>query len=247
MIEEKPIIELKNVSRYFGAIHALEKVNLKIFVGEVLAIVGDNGAGKSTLIKLISGVHSPTKGSIFFNGEKVNIGSPAIARQMGIETVFQHLAVAGNLDAADNIFLGREIVKRHLGFPYVDKKREIDESKHLLDRLGIQIQDMNSPVETLSGGQRQMVAIARTIYWKAKIVIMDEPTAALAVGERKHVLNFIKELPKQGVAVIIIIHDVPEAIDASNRIVVMRHGEIVGEGLTNQFDTNKIVKLIVGG
>ena len=243
----KPIIELRNISRYFGPIRAVEKVNFKVSIGEIVAIVGDNGAGKSTLIKLISGVYTPTEGEIFFEGKKVSIGSPAVARKMGIETVFQNLALAANLDAADNVFLGRELVNRRLGFPHVDKRREKAESKQLLEHLGIQIKDINAPVETLSGGQRQMVAVARAIYWKAKVVIMDEPTAALAVGERKLVGSFIKTLPKEGIAVILIMHDVPEAINLSDRVVVMRHGRIVGEKESNECDVDTVVRMIVGG
>jgi ABC-type sugar transport system ATPase subunit len=242
-----PIIRLKDIHMYFGAIHALEGIDLDVFRHEVLALVGDNGAGKSTLVKVLSGVYQPTRGQIIFEGSRVTIPTPAIARKMGIETVYQDLALADNLSVARNIFLGRELVQRYAGLPLLNKRKMDQETAKLLDDLGIKIHDVKAPVETLSGGQRQTVAAARAVYWDSKVILLDEPTSALAVVERKRILDLARDLARQNIAVIVISHSLPDVFEVSDRIVVLYHGRKIGERITSETDSEEIVTLIMGG
>src|SRR3984885_12623791 len=192
-MSEQPILQVQSVSKRFGGVHALENVSVDLFPGEVLALAGDNGAGKSTLIKIISGVHHPDEGKIWYDGAEVTFENPQKAREQGIETIYQDLALADNLDVGANVFLGREPMKRVFGLPVIDRARMAAVAREVLDRLDIHIPDkkLGGPVRMLSGGQRQAIAIGRAIYWNAKVLIMDEPTAALGVPEQRKVMELI--------------------------------------------------------
>src|SRR6202008_4785679 len=201
-MSEQPILQVQSVSKRFGGVHALENVSVDLFPGEVLALAGDNGAGKSTLIKIISGVHHPDEGKIWYNGAEVTFENPQKAREQGIETIYQDLALADNLDVGANVFLGREPMKRILGLPVLDRRKMRADAAAALGVLDILINRFDLPLRSMSGGQRQAVAIGRAIHWNAKVLIMDEPTAALGVPEQRKVLALIQSLKAQGKGVI---------------------------------------------
>jgi ABC-type sugar transport system ATPase subunit len=243
----EPLLEVKNITKRFGGLTAVDNMDMKIFPGEVVGLLGDNGAGKSTLIKVISGVYHADAGTIFFEGKKVRIDNPMDALRIGIETLYQDLALAENLNVYANIFLGREKLKRFLGLINVlDHNYMLNESKKVLDRLEIEVPSLKNQIRTLSGGQRQAVAISRSIYWNAKFLIMDEPTAALGVAEQKNVLDLVKILSSQGVPVIIISHQLHDVFSVATRLVIMRRGKKVAERITKDTTTDEIVGLIVG-
>jgi ABC-type sugar transport system ATPase subunit len=221
---------------------------LDIFPGEVVGLVGDNGAGKSTLIKMVSGVYQPDGGDLYYLGHKVTFSGPRLARDMGIETIYQDLALAENLDVGSNIFLGREMKKRYLGgvINTLNRKKMRDESGGVLARLDIHVPNLGQKIRNLSGGQRQSVAIARSIYWNAKLMIMDEPTAALGVAEQRMVLATVRTLASQGVPVIIISHNMQDVFAVADRIVIMRRAKKVGERIATQTTPDEIVSLMVG-
>jgi simple sugar transport system ATP-binding protein len=245
--ESQPILQLSNVSKHFGGLVAVDQVSLSIYPGEVVGLLGDNGAGKSTLIKLISGVHRPDEGQIFYQGHEVHFSSPLEARQQGIETIYQDLALCENLDASANIFLGREPLRRSLGiFNRVNRAYMLEESRQVLERLDIQIPNLRRPIRQMSGGQRQAVSIARAVYWNARLMIMDEPTAALGVPEQRKVLELVGTLRAQGVPVIVISHNMQDVFEVADRIIVMRRGRKVGERLTSATNSNEVVGLMVG-
>jgi ABC-type sugar transport system ATPase subunit len=242
------LLQVVNLTKRFGGLTAVDNVSLDINVGEVVGLVGDNGAGKSTLIKMISGVYQPDSGEILFEGKKVSFSGPREARDLGIETIYQDLALAENLDVGSNIFLGREIKRPYLGglVKTLDRTKMRVESEGVLDRLDIHIPSLTQQIRNLSGGQRQAVAIARTIYWNAKMVIMDEPTAALGVAEQRKVLRLVRTLCDQGVPVIIISHNMQDVFAVADRIVVMRRGKKVGERQAANTEVDEIVSLMVG-
>jgi ribose transport system ATP-binding protein len=244
----EPILHCVNLTKRFGGLVAVDDVSLDLQIGEVVGLVGDNGAGKSTLIKMVSGVYQPNDGDIFFDGKQVTFAGPREARDMGIETIYQDLALAENLDASANIFLGREIKKRYLGglVHTVNRNQMREESTKILSRLDIRIPSLAQQIRNLSGGQRQAVAIARTIYWNAKMVIMDEPTAALGVSEQHKVLKLIRSLAEQGVPVIVISHNMQDVFAVADRIVVMRRGKKVGELKAKETTPDEVVSLMVG-
>jgi simple sugar transport system ATP-binding protein len=225
---------------------ALSEVSFQVYPGEVLALAGDNGAGKSTLIKCISGVHQPEEGQILFGGREVRFHNPREARNAGIETIYQDLALADNLDVGANVFLGREPMKRVLGLPVLDRARMRVEARAVLDTLDIHTA-LNRPVSALSGGQRQAVAIGRAVYWKARLLIMDEPTAALGVPEQRKVVELIQRLKSQGVAIIFISHNLSDIFAVSDRILVLLRGKKAGERRIGETNGDEIVKLMVGG
>jgi ABC-type sugar transport system ATPase subunit len=212
-----------------------------------LALAGDNGAGKSTLIKIISGVHHPDEGKIWYNGAEVAFENPQKAREQGIETIYQDLALADNLDVGANVFLGREPMKRVLGLPVLDRKKMRAEAADALRVLDIRINRFDLPLRSMSGGQRQAVAIGRAIHWNAKVLIMDEPTAALGVPEQRKVIALIKSLKQSGVGVIFISHNLIDIFAVSDRIVVLRRGKNVGEAATQATNSDEIVRWMVGG
>ena len=248
MVEAKqPILQVKNLSKRFGGLVAVDNVSLEVYPGEVVGLLGDNGAGKSTLIKLISGVHHPDGGQILFDESEVSFSTPLDARRVGIETIYQDLALCENLDASANIFLGREPIVRKLGiFRELNYSYMQDESRQVLEQLDIQIPNLKRPIRQLSGGQRQAVAIARAVYWNARLMIMDEPTAALGVPEQLKVLELVRTLRERGVPIILISHNMQDVFAVADRVIVMRRGRNAGERLTKETNNNEIVGLMVG-
>jgi ABC-type sugar transport system ATPase subunit len=242
------MLSVRNLVKRFGGLTAVNDVSLDILPGEVVGLVGDNGAGKSTLIKCVSGVYHPDAGHISFDGREVRFSRPIEARQAGIETIYQDLALAGNLDVSANIFLGRETRRRHLfgAVKTLDERAMRSESAGILDRLGIEIPQMRLEIEKLSGGQRQAVAIARAIYWNARLMIMDEPTNNLGVPEQRKVMQLIATLKEHGVPVIFISHTLPDVFAATERILVMHRGRKVAELRTDETDTTEVVEYMVG-
>jgi len=242
-----PMLEVRGLTKRFGGLTAVDRMDMQIFPGEVVGLLGDNGAGKSTLIKMVSGVYHPDEGQIFFQGREVRMGSPADALELGIETLYQDLALAENLDVFSNIFMGREKTRRFLGMiPVLDHQYMHEESKKVLKRLEIEIPSLQNLIKTLSGGQRQAVAIGRSIYWNAKLLIMDEPTAALGVQEQRKVLDLVRLLRSQNIPIIIISHQMYDVFSVTDRLVVMRRGKKVAERITKQTNTDEVVGLITG-
>jgi ABC-type sugar transport system ATPase subunit len=241
------LLEVRNITKRFGGLVAVNDVSLGVNAGEVVGLLGDNGAGKSTLIKVVSGVYRADTGTILFQGEEVSIGSPMDALAMGIETIYQDLALAENLNVPANIFLGRERLKKMFGFLNVlDHSTMHAESRQVLEKLDILIPSLRNRIRALSGGQRQAVAISRSIYWDAKFLIMDEPTAALGVAEQKKVLDTVNLLKSHGIGIIIISHQLHDVFSVSDRLVIMRRGEKVGELVTRETNPDEVVSLIVG-
>ncbi len=242
------MLSVKNVVKRFGGLTAVNHVSLDVFPGEVVGVVGDNAAGKSTLIKCISGVYQPDEGEVYFQGKLTHFSGPLDARKVGIETIYQDLALAGNLHVAANIFMGREVKKRYLGglVKTLDEEYMLNESKKVLDTLDIHIPNFQQEIEYLSGGQRQAVAIARAVYWQAKFIIMDEPTNNLGVIEQRKVLELIHKLREQNVPVILISHTMPDVFAATDRIIVMHRGRKVTEKRTADTNSSEIVQYMVG-
>lgn len=241
------LIETKNITKRFGGLTAVKEVSFGVEPGEVVALLGDNGAGKSTLIKMLSGVHHPDGGQIFYNGEEIRINTPMDALSIGIETIYQDLALAENLNVYSNIFLGREKTRKYLGiFNVLDHKHMYDESMTVLNKLDIKVPSLRNNVRMLSGGQRQAVAISRSIYWNAKVLIMDEPTAALGVSQQQQVLDLVTSLKEHGIAIILISHQMHDVFSVADRLIVMRQGEKVGDLIRRETSTEEVVNLIVG-
>ncbi|MEM8740738.1 MAG: ATP-binding cassette domain-containing protein [Pseudomonadota bacterium] len=243
-----PLVQMRGITKRFGGVTALLNVDLTARAGEVLAIVGDNGAGKSTLIKILTGVYQPTEGSIALDGEQVAFSSHAEATEMGIDAVYQTLALADHLDPAANMFLGNELTRQVLGITLLDNKRMRAETERvLMERLGVRLKSLDAPTESLSGGQRQAVAIARAVYHKGlRVLVMDEPTAALGPQETARTLKLIQTLRDQGLAVILISHSLDDVFAVSDRIHVQRRGQCVGVVETAQSSTQEVLGLIVG-
>lgn len=244
---DPPMLAAIDLYKHFGGLVAVDHVSLQVHAGEVVGLLGDNGAGKSTLIKMISGVYQPDAGRLVFNGRDVSFSSPQDAREAGIETIYQDLALCENLDAGANIFLGREPARRTLlVLRAVDRQRMLDESRRILAQLDIRIPGLMRPIRQMSGGQRQAVAIARAVYWNARLMIMDEPTAALGVPEQRKVLSLVRTLRERGVAIIIISHNLQDVLDVADRVVVMRRGRTVGERPVAETDTADLLGLMLG-
>jgi simple sugar transport system ATP-binding protein len=242
-----PILKVVELRKSFGPVEALRGVDLELNAGEVLAVVGDNGAGKSTLIKHIAGVYRPDAGQMLLAGEPLQLSSPREARERGIETVYQDLALADDLSVGANIFLGREPVRRLLGLlPYVDDRAIRRETANLLRKIRSVIPGEARTVARLSGGQRQAVAIARAIYWQAKVVLLDEPTAALAVMERERVIGHARELAAHGVGVIYIGHNLAEILKVADRIAVMFRGRTVHVTAARDTSQETLIKYMTG-
>ena len=244
-----PVLQAKNVSKRFGSVTALEHVDVELYPDEILALVGDNGAGKSTLIKILSGVFQPDDGQILMDGERVEFKGPMDARRHGIETVYQDLALAPALDIAANIFLGRE--ERRPGYlglllRALDHARMSREASESMAALKIGVRSVHQPVETLSGGQRQGVAVARAVSWGKRVVIMDEPTAALGVKESGMVLDLIRSIKARGVPVIFISHNLPNVFAVADRIQVLRLGRRVGIARPREQTMDEVVALMTG-
>jgi D-xylose transport system ATP-binding protein len=241
-----PILRLEGISKSFGPVQALTDVDFEVYAGEVVAFVGDNGAGKSTLIKCISGAHLPDSGKIFVDGEEARIHAPSDATRLGIETVYQDLALCDNLDVVANMFLGREVAPA----PTLGPLRELEMEKRSLDVLeGLHvttIQSVRQRVASLSGGQRQSVAISRAVMWRAKVVILDEPTAALGVAQTAQVLALIRRLREQGLGVVVITHNLHEVFEVADRIIVLRLGRRVATFTHEGTSPEDVVAAITG-
>jgi ABC-type sugar transport system ATPase subunit len=236
------ILEVKNITKYFSGICALDKVEFGLKKNEILGLVGDNGAGKSTLVKIISGVLQKDEGDIYFEGRRVKIENPIDAKKLGIETVYQDLALVDLLTVPENIFLGRELQV----FGMLKKKNMLKESKKLLKKLGIDLENLNNPIMYYSGGQRQSVALSKIVYWGTKIAILDEPTAALGVKESNKALKLIKSLKENGLSVIIISHNLQHIFSIVDRIMVLRRGKRVDIVNAHEVTADDIVKKITG-
>ena len=242
-----PLVEMRGICKRFGGVQALDHAELSLYAGEIHALVGDNAAGKSTLIKILSGAEVMDAGTIVFEGRPVQIREPRDAKALGIETVYQDLALADNLDVPANVFLGRELVRQGPGRIFLDLRRMERESRTLLDRLKIWLPNLRLPVRNLSGGQRQSVAIARCIYFNARVAILDEPTAALGVAETTKLHELVRDLRAHGLAVVMISHNLDHVFGVSDRITVMKTGRTVGTRLAAQTTQEDIVRLIMTG
>ena len=241
-----PVLELTGIGKEFGAIRALHDVDMHVLPGEVVGLMGDNGAGKSTLVKIIAGNFRPSHGEIRFAGSAVHFNRPIDARTVGIEVVYQDLALADNLAAAANVFLGRELKRKFGPLALLDHKAMAARALELFGELRSETRPYDL-VKQMSGGQRQAVAIGRAIYWNAKVLIMDEPTAALGVPEQRKVMALIQRLKTQNVAVIFISHNLGDIFAVADRILVLRRGVKAGERRIGETDGDEIVKLMVGG
>ena len=243
-----PVLAARGVWKRFGAVEALRGVDFEIHQGEVVALMGDNGAGKSTLVKAMAGVHQPDEGELLLDGEPVQITSPIHARELGIETVYQDLALAEDLPAAQNIFLGRAPKRRGLlgRLGWLDTDRMRDETQRHLADLGVTLKDDRADVKDFSGGQKQSVAIARAAMWARKLIIMDEPTAALGVAQTRAVLDLIDRTRERGMAVVVVSHSVPEVLAVADRIIVLRLGQRAATFVAKQATGEEIVSAITG-
>ena len=239
-----PLVEMKNISIAFGGIHAVENVSVDLFAGEVVALVGHNGAGKSTLIKILSGAYKRDAGTILINGEEAQINNPRDAKKYGIETIYQTLALADNVDAAANLFLGREL---RTAWGTLDDVAMESETRKVMGRLNPRFQRFKDPVSNLSGGQRQTVAIARAIYFNARILIMDEPTAALGPQEAAQVGDLVRQLKTEGLGIFLISHDIHDVFDLADRVVVMKSGQVVGTASTADVTEDDVLGMIILG
>jgi simple sugar transport system ATP-binding protein len=244
----EPLLEARDIVKSFGRVRALRGAAFTVYVGEVVALVGDNGAGKSTLVKTLSGVHQPDAGEIRFEGELVQIPTPVAARELGIETVYQDLALAPDLEPSANLFLGREELRGgllgRLGF--LDKAAMRRHTGEAFGRLGVGVQNTSAAVATLSGGQRQGVAVSRAVMWANKVVFMDEPTAALGVVQTRKVLELIRRVREQGLSVVLISHNMPEVFEVADRIEVLRLGRRVAQFRSGEASMEDVVGAMTG-
>ncbi len=244
----EPVLEARQIVKRFGRVQALRGANLTVYPEEVVALVGDNGAGKSTLVKTMVGVHPPDEGEILFQGKPVTVNTPHDARDLGIETVYQDLALAAEVDPAANMFLGREILRSgplgKLGF--LDKPAMRRRSDEAFRTLGVRIQDTSARVANMSGGQRQGIAICRAVTWASKIVFMDEPTAALGVVQTRNVLDHIRRVREHGLSVVLISHNMPEVFEVADRIEVLRLGERVARLRPKDVSMEDVVAAMTG-
>lgn len=244
MSDRTPLVDMRNIHVSYGGVHAVEDVSIDLYPGEVLALVGGNGAGKSTLIKTLSGAVVPDSGEIHINGERVEITNPRDAKQYGIETIYQTLALAENLDTPGNMFLGRELTTR---FGNLDDSAMEDAARKVMKRLNPKFENFKIPVARLSGGQRQAIAIARAVHFNARILIMDEPTAALGPAETEQVANLIRSLKSEGIGIILISHDIHDVFDLADRISVMLQGRLVGTVNKDDVTMDEVLAMIIIG
>lgn len=242
-----PLLAAKGLARRYGAVEALKPLDLEIRAGDVLGICGDNGAGKSTLIRLLSGADRPSAGTLALDGAEMDFRSPSDALERGVATIYQDLALTPGQAIYQNVFMGAELVRGPAWLGWLDKPRMRDEARRYLARLDFKVADMNRPVSALSGGQRQAVAIARALRWSARLVIMDEPTAALGVAESAQVMELIRMLNGQGVTIVLISHNMDEVVAVTNRILVMKGGRKVGELATAGTTPDRIAHAITTG
>ncbi|CUX04192.1 ATP-binding cassette domain-containing protein [Rhizobium pusense] len=240
----QPLIELQGISKAFGGVQAVDDASLTVYPGEVVGLLGHNGAGKSTLIRILSGAYVADSGRILVGGEEKAISSPKDAKELGIETIYQTLALADNLDAVANLFLGRE--KRKFGI-FNDRPAMVRDAVEICGQINPRFKNLQTPVRNLSGGQRQTIAIARAVYFNARVLIMDEPTAALGPGETAMVKELIQQLKRKGVGIILISHDIDDVFDLADRMVVMAAGRVVGRINTAEATREQVLSLIIMG
>lgn len=239
-----PLVELRDIRVAFGGVHAVDGVTVDLYPGEVVGLVGGNGAGKTTLIRTLSGAHPADSGQVLIEGEPVTISHPRDAKALGVETIYQTLALADNIDSPGNVFLGRELTTR---FGNLDDSAMEDATRKLMGRLNPKFLNFVVPVASLSGGQRQSVAIARAVHFNARILIMDEPTAALGPAETKQVGDLIKQLREEGLGIFLISHDIHDVYDLSDRITVMLQGKLVGTVDKTEVTTDEVLAMIILG
>jgi D-xylose transport system ATP-binding protein len=239
-----PLVEMDDISIAFGGIRAVDQASINLFPGEVVALLGHNGAGKSTLIKILSGAYPRDSGTIRINGEEVTINNPRDAKAYGIETIYQTLALADNVDAAANLYLGRELMTR---WGTLDDAAMESSARTVMGRLNPNFRRFKEPVKALSGGQRQSVAIARAILFNARILIMDEPTAALGPQETAQVGELIKQLKQEGIGIFLISHDIHDVFDLADRVSVMKNGQVVGHAKTTDVTKDEVLGMIILG
>jgi D-xylose transport system ATP-binding protein len=242
--KQTPLVEMEDISISFGGIHAVDRASIDLYPGEVVGLLGHNGAGKSTLIKILSGAYRRDSGVIRINGREVEIANPRDAKAYGIETIYQTLAVADNVDAAANLFLGRELTTP---IGTLDDAAMEAKAREVMGRLNPNFRRFKEPVKALSGGQRQSVAIARAILFNARILIMDEPTAALGPQETAQVADLIKELKAEGLGIFLISHDIHDVFDLADRVVVMKNGQVVGTARTDDVTKDEVLAMIIMG
>lgn len=246
MTQEPPLLQLENITRRFGAIEALRGVSFEVSRGEVVALLGDNGAGKSTLVKIISGGLAPSSGRMVYEGHDRIFHSPAEAKTAGIETVYQDLSLCTNVDVVANFFMGREVVKRYFGVPVLQEQAMEAAVAKAMANAGTRIPSLRTNVENLSGGQRQAIELNRFVHWGGKLVLLDEPFAALGVEQTRRGLDMIKRVAAQGIGVIVITHIMAQAFQVADRIIVMRRGEVAGDLRRDETSPDEVVRLITG-
>lgn len=238
------LVEMRNIRVAFGGVHAVEDVSIDLYAGEVVGLVGGNGAGKSTLMRALSGAHPPDSGEIWIDGQLASISNPRDAKAYGIETIYQTLALADNIDAPGNVFLGRELTDRT---GTLDDAAMESATRKVMGRLNPNFTNFKSPVKSLSGGQRQAIAIARPVHFNARILIMDEPTAALGPAETEQVRDLIRQLKSEGIGIFLISHDIHDVFDLSDRISVMYHGRLVGTVKKADVTSDEVLAMIIIG
>lgn len=246
MTSFEPLLVLDNIKKNYGAIEALKGVSFTIGKGEVVALLGDNGAGKSTLVKIISGGLDPTSGRMTFEGRDFLARSPSEAKEAGIETVYQDLSLCTNVDVVANFFMGRELTRKVMGIPILDEKKMEDVVAQALENAGTRIPSLRTKVEHLSGGQRQAIELNRFVHWGGKLVLLDEPFAALGVDQTRRGLAMIRAVAEQGIGVVIITHIMQQAFQVADRIVVIRQGVVAGDIETSKTSPDAVIGMITG-
>lgn len=248
VMDKTPVVKMHNIEKHYGHVTALQGMDLELYRGEAVGIVGDNGAGKSTLVKILCGAVQPSSGEILLDGEKVSFSSPHQARLRGIEIVYQDLAVVGQLTITQNVFLGREETKKFLGIKVFNKRKMEETTRELIAGLDAGLEDhVDITVDSLSGGQKQSVAVARAMAFSPRVMILDEPTAALSVEKIERMLSLVQRLKKSGLAVILISHRIQDIMTVCDRVLVMKSGALVKDLNVRETDVNEIVKLMVSG
>lgn len=241
-----PLLRVENISKRFGTITALDGVSFDVHAGEVVALLGDNGAGKSTLIKIISGSLEPDSGALYIDGRQAHLHNPADSKALGIETVYQDLSLCPNVDVVANFFMGRESYRRVFGFRVLKERHMQGETEAVMRELGTQIPSVRVNVEHLSGGQRQAIELARFVHWGGRLVLLDEPFAALGVEQTRRGLNLIERVKQQGIAVVVITHNLLHAFHVADRVVVLRRGRVTGFRDASATNPEEIVSMITG-
>ena len=240
------LLRVDGISKHFGAVTALDQVSFEVNAGEVVGLLGDNGAGKSTLIKIISGTFGPSTGRVWFDGRELGFESPAETKALGIETVYQDLSLCMNVDVVANFFMGRELCRKVAGFKFLREREMQAQTEQALIDIGTHIPSVRTTVEHLSGGQRQAIELCRFVHWGGRLVLLDEPFAALGVEQTRRGLELINRIKRQGVAIVVITHNVLHAFQIADRIIVLRHGRVTGERPVESTSAEEIVDLITG-